>query len=200
MANSTGDTPDLPTHPVGAEGGGRIARAAPWAAGVAAGVVLVTVYYTFPLRYFSKDRPVLCWTTFGVVLVLLAVITIVQVIAVANGVPRAVSFGLPVALFLVIVVFASFYVVLARVPGQFEGISTRTDSLYFTVATLSTVGYGDIHPVDQSAKIVVILQILFDLVLVAGAASSLREAARHRRHEQIRARAKPAGRRSRRRE
>jgi hypothetical protein len=166
-----------------------IAQGAPWAASLGTGTLLIAGYYLLPLRYFSADRPVLAWTTFVVVLVLLSVVTVVQVVAVSQGAPRSISFGLPSTLFLVIVVFASFYVVLARAPGQFVGLSTRTDSLYFTVTTLSTVGYGDIHPSGQAAKIVVLVQILFDLVLVAGAANSLRTATARRREERMRARA-----------
>jgi voltage-gated potassium channel len=188
MAYGTDGDPAFLAHPAGTPRSGWLVPAAPWAAGVATGTLLITAFYVLPLRYFSKDRPVLCWTTFGVVLGLLTLVTVAQVIAVAEGVPRAASVGLPAVLFLVIVVFASFYVVLARVPGQFNGLSTRTDSLYFTVTTLSTVGYGDIHPAGPAAKIVVVLQILFDLVLVAGAANSLREATSRRRHERIMAR------------
>jgi voltage-gated potassium channel len=169
----------------GADEEGPVARAVPWVAAIAAGVLLITAYYLLPLHYFSRDRPVLCWTTFGIVLALLAFVTVIQVTAVSAGVRRAVSFGLPVVLFLIIVVFASFYTVLARVPGQFQGLSTRTDSLYFTVTTLSTVGYGDIYPAGQAARIVATVQIMFGMVLVAGAANSLREATARRRRDRM---------------
>lgn len=48
----------------------------------------------------------------------------------------------------------------------FVGMSTRTDALYFTVVTLGTVGYGDIHPVGEYAKLVTMVQIILDLVLI----------------------------------
>lgn len=36
---------------------------------------------------------------------------------------------------------------------QFEGIDNFTDAVYFTLVTFSTVGYGDIHPITNEAKI-----------------------------------------------
>jgi voltage-gated potassium channel len=36
---------------------------------------------------------------------------------------------------------------------EFEGIDNFTDAIYFTLVTFSTVGYGDIHPLTNSAKI-----------------------------------------------
>lgn len=35
-----------------------------------------------------------------------------------------------------------------------------TDAFYFTIATISTVGYGDVHPVTNSGKIMAILIII----------------------------------------
>ncbi|MEN9646470.1 MAG: hypothetical protein RL238_3139 [Actinomycetota bacterium] len=63
--------------------------------------------------------------------------------------------------------FSSVYLAVDRHAGQFEGIETRIDAFYFTVTTLSTVGYGDIHATGQSARLLVTMQILFDLSLLA---------------------------------
>lgn len=57
--------------------------------------------------------------------------------------------------------------------GQFEGIENRTDALYFTVVTMATIGYGDIHPVGQAARLVVLVSIAFNAVFVAAIASAL---------------------------
>ena len=66
----------------------------------------------------------------------------------------------------VITFFALTYVWLERAsPGAFAELNTRTDGLYFTVATMGTVGYGDVNPVGQAARAVATTQIGFDLVL-----------------------------------
>ncbi len=70
-------------------------------------------------------------------------------------------------LYPVVVLFAiAYYAIQVHNPGQFDGIVTRTDSLYYTVVTLGTVGYGDVHAVGQLAKIITIIQIAFDLVVI----------------------------------
>jgi len=70
-------------------------------------------------------------------------------------------------LYPVVVLFSlTYYIVEVHNPGQFDGIVTRTDSLYYTVITLGTVGYGDVHAVGQLAKVITIIQVGFDLVLI----------------------------------
>ena len=70
-------------------------------------------------------------------------------------------------LYPVVVLFAlTYYVIQAHNPDQFDGIVTRTDSLYYTVVTLGTVGYGDVHAVGQLARIITIVQVAFDLVVI----------------------------------
>jgi hypothetical protein len=70
-------------------------------------------------------------------------------------------------LYPIIAVFAlAYYVLEINDPGQFVGLSTRTDSLYFTVVTLGTVGFGDIHPSSSAAEFLTMGQIVFDLVVI----------------------------------
>ena len=51
------------------------------------------------------------------------------------------------------------------------------DSLYFSVVTLATVGYGDLHPTTDLAKVFTIGYILTGIGIVAAFAS---EVAKHR--------------------
>jgi voltage-gated potassium channel len=58
-------------------------------------------------------------------------------------------------------------------PGQFVELETKTDALYFAVATLTTVGYGDVHAAGQVARAVVIAQLVFNVAVIATGASVL---------------------------
>ncbi len=82
--------------------------------------------------------------------------------------------GLVVGIVVIVVFFAfGFYVLELHHPGQVTGLVTRVDALYFAMSTMSTIGYGDIHAQGQVARMLVIVQIIFDLVFVAAAASLL---------------------------
>lgn len=82
-----------------------------------------------------------------------------------------------VLVFLLIAVVFTFSAVFALTqawdPTQFEGLTTRMDALYFTVVTMGTVGYGDIHPVGQLAKGLTTALIVFNVVLVGALASDV---------------------------
>lgn len=43
---------------------------------------------------------------------------------------------------------------------------TRTDSLYFTVTVFATVGFGDISPASQAARLAVTAQMILNLIVV----------------------------------
>jgi voltage-gated potassium channel len=58
------------------------------------------------------------------------------------------------------------YLVDRNVPGSYSQPMTRLDSLYFTVTVFTTVGFGDITAVSQTARGVMIVQMLADLALV----------------------------------
>lgn len=62
--------------------------------------------------------------------------------------------------------FAAVLYAMNRDGTQVTGLETRVDAIYFTVTVLSTVGFGDIHATSQAARIVVTIQILFDLVFL----------------------------------
>ena len=69
--------------------------------------------------------------------------------------------------FLVVSFAAVYYVLGTEMEGQMNGISTKTDSLYFTVTMLSTVGFGDITAVGQGARALVTANMLTNLVALA---------------------------------
>ena len=101
--------------------------------------------------------------------------------------------GLLFLVYVVVPMFALGYLGLEKAdPGQFDELATKTDSLYFTVSTLATVGFGDVHAVGQLARAVVIVQIAFNLVFV-GTLVSLLTRIIHERGTVRRAMAERAG-------
>ncbi|MEO8330763.1 MAG: potassium channel family protein [Candidatus Nanopelagicales bacterium] len=75
------------------------------------------------------------------------------------------TIALFVALFLTIFA-ASAVAIETSTPGSFSEPLTRVDGFYYAVSTLATVGFGDIHPVSQSARLVAIVQMLGNLLLL----------------------------------
>lgn len=74
---------------------------------------------------------------------------------------------------LLVIVFASLYTVLDRfsathhfiVHGRVQDI-TFAESLYFSVITLSTVGYGDIFPMTDLVRIIVAGEVVLGVLLL----------------------------------
>jgi hypothetical protein len=154
-------------------GGGRYGRtrqgravAATLLRAAAASGLLLLAYYQAPL-----DRPLDRSTGW---LFLLALLLFAGVMAVSvRGILRsdqprlrairALGLGLP----LLLVVFASTYCTIAgQQPAAFTEPLSRTDGIYFTVTVFATVGFGDITPVSELARVLVTIQMLVGLIAV----------------------------------
>ncbi len=69
---------------------------------------------------------------------------------------------------LFLVVFAWIYLTMSASSAAAFGMHlTRTSALYFTVTVFSTVGFGDITPKTDPARIVAMVQMLADLAVLA---------------------------------
>jgi voltage-gated potassium channel len=73
-----------------------------------------------------------------------------------------------IAVPLLVILFALIYLGIdSSGPNEFSERLNHTSSIYFTMTTLATVGYGDIVPKTQMARLTVTAQMAIDLVLVA---------------------------------
>ena len=145
--------------------------------------VLVVLYYVLPL-----DRP---WDSDTAVrlligLLVFAGVTVWGIRSIAGshypGVRAAETLGLVLPLFLVL--FASTYFLMERASAaSFSQPLTRTDALYFTVTVFSTVGFGDITAKSETARVVLIVQMLADLALLGAGVRVLLGAVQHGREQ-----------------
>ena len=133
---------------------------------VLAAVVLVVLYYVLPLdRRWDADTAI----RLLIGIVVFAGVMVWEVRAITGsrypGLRAAGALGVILPLFLVL--FASTYFVMERASAaSFTEPLTRTDALYFTVTVFSTVGFGDIAPKSEAARVVLIVQMLADLALL----------------------------------
>lgn len=129
-------------------------------------VGVLILYYLLPL-----NRGFHGWTVLTLIAGLVAVGLLVawQVRAILRAphpalrAIEAVALSLPLFLLL----FAAAYFVLGSTdPGAFTQPLTRTDCLYFVVTVFATVGFGDIAPVSETARVLTMAQMIGDLVLI----------------------------------
>ena len=109
-------------------------------------------------------------------LLVFAGITVWQVRAIAGarypGLRAAEALGFILPLYLLL--FASTYFVMERASAaNFTQPLTRTDALYFSVTVFTTVGFGDIAAKSETARVVLIVQMLADLALLGAGARVL---------------------------
>jgi hypothetical protein len=83
---------------------------------------------------------------------------------------------------LFVVLFATGYAALSEsLPGSFTEPLGRVAALYFTVTVLATVGFGDIAPVSDAARIVATIQMVCGLAFVGLVGRQFLAAARRAR-------------------
>lgn len=80
-----------------------------------------------------------------------------------------------------------FFAVLAGGTAGFKVLEDRswTDSLYFIVVTMATVGYGDVHPVTTAGKFFAIFLIILGVSTFLGVFANFAELILSRREKQV---------------
>jgi hypothetical protein len=126
----------------------------------------VVLYYSLPFGGHFRAHSVI-WLLVG--LVAFGLLLFVQITRTARSAhPRAravaaILTSLPVFLLL----FAAVYYVGEQTsPHSFNEALSRTDAVYFATTVFSTVGFGDIVPTSETARVLVMFQMIGDLVLI----------------------------------
>lgn len=136
---------------------------------LASSVVVVGIYFIGPLDQLRLVPLGLALLIGGAILI---GISIWQINAITRSPYPAIraTEALAITAPLYLILFATTYFLMAvDDPANFtaEGL-TRTDTLYFTVTIFSTVGFGDISPASEGARLLVTVQMIMNL-LVLGA-------------------------------
>lgn len=136
--------------------------------------IMVVAYFLLPLHLLGAERPELSWTLFVLALGAVTVLLLREIRAVLRDEPHArPGITIPLLMIASLLVFSAAYSSIARQTGEFDGLRTRVDALYFTVATVATVGYGDITARGQTARVLVMGQITYSFVFLTAAATAL---------------------------
>lgn len=80
---------------------------------------------------------------------------------------RLYRIGLPLASVSFITLLANMDWTLSKIyPHAFNVPLTKLDSVYFTVTTMATVGYGDIHPLSELVRLWLTVQIIIGAAFI----------------------------------
>jgi voltage-gated potassium channel len=127
---------------------------------------VVVLYYVLPLNRPVSWRTV-GWLVGGLFLVSLLIAGQIRAILRARYPTLRAMEALATSIPLFLVVFAAVYEMLdVGLAGSFSEHMTRTDALYFVVTVFSTVGFGDITATSETARVLVTVQMIGDLVLI----------------------------------
>jgi voltage-gated potassium channel len=135
-------------------------------AGAMAALVLV-VYYVAPVEHRRHETVAL---RLAVALGLFVMVLAIEIRAIPKHDHPMLRAGVAMATVtpLFLVLFAWIYLTMSRSdPSYFSMPLNRTEALYFTVTIFSTVGFGDIVPKVDIARVVTMVQMLADLAVVA---------------------------------
>lgn len=146
------------------------ARSTSWLRPVWTFIGLLVAYYAFPLKWTDASPVVVLLSLLGTVggLALVGTVMVKELGYVRRGEPgRGVRVLAMLLILLVMVSSLSFYLLNEIRPEEITGLQTRTDALYFTLSTMATVGYGDVHAEGQTARALVCAMIVFNVVVVA---------------------------------
>jgi len=127
-------------------------------------ILLFVGFYILPMDRPERAGVIVLIVGFAV----LALVLTWQVRAIIGSpYPRLRAFEtLTIGIPLLLIVFASAYYLIQNAdPNSFTQPLSKTDSLYFTITVFSTVGFGDITAKTEVARILVSIQMMFDLAV-----------------------------------
>ncbi len=140
---------------------------------VAATIAVLVLGYSL-IPFGGSER----WTVATVAvagLVVIAIVATYQIRSIAYATLPSVKAVETLSLLIPLVVFwfaATYFAQSAASPGSFDEQLDHVGAVYFAMTTITTIGYGDIAPVSDTARMMVMMQMVTN-VLVVGLAVRL---------------------------
>jgi len=127
---------------------------------------MIAVYYLAPLQQVQDPRTLAIVLSGMAVLIVLAAWQVGSILRSAQPVLKGIqALGTSIPFYLLVFAVA-YYLMSAIIPGSFTETMGRTDALYFTLTVFTTVGFGDITPVSEAARITVMVQMVGNLLVL----------------------------------
>jgi hypothetical protein len=143
-------------------------------------VLVLTAFYLVPFAHLNGTRSVLRLIT---VVALVTAVLVMQIRRISKAeLPelRAVE-AIAIVIVLFLTGFSIVYLNLSHgTQATFTQPLDHTRALYFTISVFSTVGFGDITPRTDTARLLVAAQMLLDLVIIGTVVRLIFNAARTR--------------------
>jgi len=129
-------------------------------------LLLLAVYYLIPFTDLSSGQSLLRLAIGVAIFVMVLAWQLRRVTRAQYPVLRAVH-ALAVTIPLFLITFAAVYLSLSLgTAAHFSEVLDHTGALYLAITIFSTVGFGDITPEGELARILVSIQMLLDLVVI----------------------------------
>jgi voltage-gated potassium channel len=148
-------------------------------------LALLVLYFAVPIHSPSDKAALFLQIGLSIAAFIALLIGIKTQLLRQLGSPNAPLGGLVVGIVGGWLLFAMIdYAVAIYAPGSFDGLETKIDAVYFALATLLTVGFGDVSAHGQFARGLLCVQMVFNVGVLATTGSlvsgQIRERARAR--------------------
>lgn len=128
--------------------------------------LLVLAYYLAPFENAAESNLAVRVGASLLIVVAAAAIALVGIVKADFPIIRAIE-GMSTFIVVTLLLFASTFVLMSRGdPLAFSEHLDHTGALYFVVTTASTIGYGDIAPRTEPARIAVMIQMITNVFVL----------------------------------
>ena len=120
--------------------------------------VLIVLFSTLS-AFFSRKYLIVLYLMPAVLLYMIVIILILKHILTTKEITADLIYGAISTFLLIGILWAALYMLVELfVPGSFSGVTRETDLAYFSLVTLTTVGFGDISPLSVLAQRLAVLE------------------------------------------